>query len=350
MVDVCSMGTDILQSFSFFFQRPTQVQLDITNKCNLNCIYCYNSSNSFYYGREMDDCTFKGVVSQIISDLRPVFVSFSGGEPLLRKELLLESISMLKKGRIEVHINTNALLFDNKLCEFFKKLNVDKININVESLDANKYDKMRGKKGSYRILRKKLELLKSSIGAQKLSIAVVVTKENLHDLLSLATFVKKNNFMELHLLDMIPTFGNDRTILLTKKEWVEFYKIFNRIKSLGIRIKPNHALLFLSSFREKVFFPFCMAGRLKMVICSNGKVVPCNYFKDPKYVCGDATKEKLLKIWKDSEVMNRFRYSMKGYESCNSCEFIKGCAGGCKALALGLRGKAFSPDPYCFLD
>jgi AdoMet-dependent heme synthase len=337
---------NFIHNFFFYFQRPTQVQIDITNKCNLKCIYCYNYSNEFLK-EELSNDNFRIVVDKVITQLNPVFVSFSGGEPFTRKELLFESIDKIKKNNIGVHINTNALLITREDAEKLKELKVDKININIESNNPKSHDTLRGLKGAYELLQEKLEILKETVGPEKISLAVVVTKKNIDDLFTLAQKVKKEGFMELHLLDMIPTDKNDTEYLPSKEDWKKFYANFKDILDLGINIKPNHALLFMEHFKKKTVLPFCMAGRLKMVICANGNVVPCNYFKDKEFLCGNALQENLLEIWQDSEVMVKFRYSMDGYESCAGCDFVEKCAGGCKALAKGFGHDPFFPDPYC---
>ena len=57
--------------------------------------------------------------------------------------------------------------------------------------------------------------------------------------------------------------------------------------------------------------------------------------------------DNLLKVWLESEILQKFRYSLEGYEKCYNCKLIERCAGGCKALSLGMNGNPFSPDPYC---
>lgn len=336
-----------LEKFSFYFSRPTDVQFDITNRCNLNCLYCYNKSNEFISQAEMTDSEILRVIEKIIKQLDPLIVTFSGGEPFIRKDLLFKCIKKLKHANIKTHINTNGLLLNKKIIAKLKELKIDKLSVNLENTNALKHDFIRGKKGAFNKLKINLALLKKIIGGKKISIATVVNKENLSDLYILAEFVKKNGFMELHLLDMIPTNNNEKSFLLDKHDWIHFFKIFKKILKTGIKIKPNHALLFFSQFRKKMILPFCMACRLKMVICANGNIVPCNYFKKQNYFCGNALIDNLKKVWDDSPIMKKFRYSLKGYETCSGCKYFEKCAGGCKAFSLNVFGNAFKPDPYC---
>ena len=61
---------DFLHNFSFYFQCPTQVQLDITNHCNLGCLYCYNKASEFFLNKDMTDKEVMIVINKIIKQLR----------------------------------------------------------------------------------------------------------------------------------------------------------------------------------------------------------------------------------------------------------------------------------------
>jgi len=332
--------------FEKLFLRPAQVQVDLTNRCNLNCVYCYNKENSLD-GEELSDEEFNIIISKIIKELNPVYVSFSGGEPLLRKNLFFELSERLKKNNIEVHLNTNSLLITEEIAKKLKELNIDKININIDSLE--KQDSMRGGEKLIEKTINSLNILKKYFPKEKISIACVITKMNYKDLLNIAEYVKEQGFMEIHLLDMIPCEQNSKKFFLSKEEWNDFYEIYKKIKEMGVKIKPNHALLFLKEFEEHVKVPFCMAGRLKMVLTADGKVVPCNYFKKSEFVCGDALKDNLLDIWKNSPIMNKFRYFIPSEDKCQECKLINLCTGGCRAMSLHLLGDAFMADPYCLV-
>ncbi len=84
----------IEKNFSQYFERPTKVQIDVTNKCNFDCRYCYNKNNDFLGQTEFSDEQLLKLVDKVIEEVNPVVISFSGGEPLTRKDILLKAISM----------------------------------------------------------------------------------------------------------------------------------------------------------------------------------------------------------------------------------------------------------------
>ncbi|MDD5634927.1 MAG: SPASM domain-containing protein, partial [Candidatus Omnitrophica bacterium] len=76
-------------------------------------------------------------------------------------------------------------------------------------------------------------------------------------------------------------------------------------------------------------------------IRSDGKVVPCSAFWT--LVCGDARKDSLRDIWRDSEVLNTIRGLAdirldKCNKKCAKCDYLSYCNGGCRAAAYYSSG------------
>jgi len=323
------------------YKRPITVQIDATSSCNLSCAYCYNKSN-FVDKDDLNDEQFMFMIRKVINELNPVRVCFSGGETLLRKKIFLKSAKLLKANEIDVHINTNGFLIDVKTAKEMKKIGVDLVRIAVDSLDSLDNTTRWGKS-----LNKTLEVLSKYFYSDRVVIACVVRKSNYKSLLDMAKFVKKRGFGTFHLLDLIPCDANSKKEMLSKEEWIEFYKIYSEIKKIGVNIIPNHALLFVDGQTKRLLVPFCMAGKYKMILTAGGFVVPCNYFKTKDYICGNVKEDNLLEIWQNSEILKKFRYPLWSNKKCKNCSSSKFCQGGCKALAEKILGDPFGGDPYC---
>lgn len=105
--------------------RPLTAQIEITNGCNHRCVHCYllssdlekrplvESSDEVVY-----ECAKKLVEASIFS------VVVTGGEPLLKKELLKRIICLFSDNQIRVSLNTNLTLLDDKLSLFLKEKRV----------------------------------------------------------------------------------------------------------------------------------------------------------------------------------------------------------------------------------
>jgi len=138
---------------------PFQICIDITNKCMLKCLHCYNQSGSADKD-ELSDDEFKNAINQIIS-LKPQQVCFCGGEPLMRKELLYYSIERLADNQILPAFVSNGYLLNESVAKELGRLKKPlTIQISLDGHNSETHDKLRGVKGSFDKAVNALKLLK----------------------------------------------------------------------------------------------------------------------------------------------------------------------------------------------
>lgn len=105
---------------------PLSVCWQITTKCNLNCLYCLSDSGcNGKYGLDTE------TAKKIIDDLGKLGVNrldFTGGEPLLRKDLG-ELIDCAKKNNISTIVTTNTILLNKNNLSQLKKADLIQISI-----------------------------------------------------------------------------------------------------------------------------------------------------------------------------------------------------------------------------
>ncbi|MBU4396676.1 radical SAM protein, partial [Patescibacteria group bacterium] len=309
-----------LEDNKLIFERPVKVQLDITNKCNLNCLYCYNKSNYFSSKDDLADKDLFLIAKKIIKELKPIVLSLSGGEPLLKKELTYKILTYASKKNTEIWLTSNLLLLDKNTAKKLKKLGLKKIFTNIDNVNPKIHDRLRGKKGAFNTAIKNLKQAKKIFDHDNITITSVITKHNYKDIDLTIDFLHKHGLSKLKLLDMIPINNQSMKDVLNQKQWQEFYKIYKKsnikAKTSGITITPCHALLFMGQKYLKMKLPFCMAGRLNLVILATGEILPCNHLKFKEFGCGNALNDSLLEVWQQSPILNRFRYDLDSYHAC----------------------------------
>ncbi|MCB5188610.1 GTP 3',8-cyclase MoaA [Methylobacillus caricis] len=118
------------------------IRLSITDRCDFRCIYCMSEDMSFLPRDEvlsLEECSrlVKAFVSLGVSKVR-----ITGGEPLVRKNVLslLEDISNLP-GLKELVMTTNGSQLEH-FAEPLKKAGVRRLNISLDSLDAERFRKI----------------------------------------------------------------------------------------------------------------------------------------------------------------------------------------------------------------
>lgn len=88
------------------------VYIAITNRCNLNCIHCTAKSNI----NEIDTLSLKEIYAIIdqICDVNPRIINITGGEPLIRKDILQILNYIRNKYSGYIVLSTNGILITNK--------------------------------------------------------------------------------------------------------------------------------------------------------------------------------------------------------------------------------------------
>lgn len=125
------------------------VVLNITNKCNLKCSHCFNGSSiAEYRPNELTDEEIIEVIKDCI-DLKVENVCFSGGEPLIRRALLLRCLKLLQSSNIRTSIVSNGTLIDYETANLLRVLGVAEIEISLDGAKPVTHEKLRGVKGSY---------------------------------------------------------------------------------------------------------------------------------------------------------------------------------------------------------
>ncbi|MBD3282609.1 MAG: radical SAM protein [Candidatus Portnoybacteria bacterium] len=165
---------------------PIRGSIELTGKCNLNCIHCYAKGE-----RKNKDISFrelKKIFDQIIKE-GCLFLQLTGGECLLRKDFDLIYSYIRKKGLIPT-IMTNATLINDKLIQTLKKYPPYHIMISLYGSNSLYHDKITKTNGSFnKTLQNIFKLKKAGI---KIWITSVIMKENFSNFSSIKKLEKKD--------------------------------------------------------------------------------------------------------------------------------------------------------------
>ena len=109
---------------------PSLAVAKLTERCNLNCSYCYIEAGCQKTGM-MDEKTAIRIVDEFIemhkNDRLPLNYSFHGGEPLLNFEIMKKVTEYAKpyRDRLTLSIQTNGTLITDEIAEFLKENKID---------------------------------------------------------------------------------------------------------------------------------------------------------------------------------------------------------------------------------
>jgi MoaA/NifB/PqqE/SkfB family radical SAM enzyme len=285
--------------------RPTPLfaSYNITGRCNMKCTFCE------WWKHQIPELSTKKALQAIdaVCSLGVPFFDLSGGEPLLREDLLVLAKRVASHGCL-VSMNTNGtLLTEDKIDDVAAIFDTV-----VVSLDGPKlmHDKIRGVAGTYDKAMKAIELLKAH--GVKTGVNSVATPWNI-DILpefieDLRSKVDMAQVQPMH--PYPPTPENTPT-----KQQVS--RLVNFLLELK-RSDPSFLALpteFIKGFEQ--FFngtapKICDAGELYVAINPEGKLLACPARSD--LILGDTTKGSVNQILKQRNTKEWQQVS-----ACNGC-------------------------------
>ena len=165
---------------------PVSVQAELTPRCNNLCNYCYNAwRGEKEFEKELSLEDYSSIAKKLIQN--DIFeVILTGGEPLLRKDLVYPLASYLRRNNIEVGLNTNMVLLKQGDIPKIIDSGINKVLGSLPSYDEKAYNKITQTKNYKRALNG-LELLAG--GGVPTAINMVVEQENKNQVYDTGKFV-----------------------------------------------------------------------------------------------------------------------------------------------------------------
>ncbi len=351
-------------------RRPIVVW-STTRTCNLECVHCYTDSSSNSYTGELTTEEGLDLIDDLASFRIPSLL-FSGGEPLMRKDLftLIERAS----GRgIRPVISTNGTLIDRQSARDIKDSGVVYVGISLDGMeDIN--DRFRGVKGAFRRAMKGFENL--AVVGQRVGLRLTLTKRNFKDLHGIFDFIEKegiNRACFYHLVysgrggDMFTDdLTHDESRAAMDTILVRTADFFSRGLDINILTVDNHADgVYIYRALEKSDPE--RAEEVRRLLAWNGggahstgvgignidffgNVHPDQFWQD--YSFGNVRERKFGDIWiDDSDPLMRGLKRKAEYIKgrCRLCRYTSLCTGSMRVRAYRTYGDPWAPDPQCYL-
>lgn len=291
--------------YSQIARAPHQVSFDITNKCNLRCLHCFNNSG------ENDVVNNELTDEEVLTFIRSVApmslynICFCGGEPLIRKDLVVSCIKILKsQENHQTHCSmvTNGLLATPEVLTELEESGLDAIQFSLDGMKCS-HDKLRNKCGAFEAVLKAIEYVITKTKLH-LSIAFTPTAFNLDDFPAVyetitnfcANSHRKNSTerVDLRLQPLMLLGRAKQNSGMVPTDW-QYRKLVHDIHEREcdihnkyVEMKWGDPIDHLFRFRDKSnFIDQCVAH-------ANGDIVVSAYLP---LVVGNIRKHSLLEYW-----------------------------------------------------
>jgi MoaA/NifB/PqqE/SkfB family radical SAM enzyme len=327
-------------------QGPYSLQLSPTMACDLNCIFCRRQDQLRDYYKtnaEIPNCRYLTMVKDALGLGVKVVIVKGGGEPLLRRSLLLELAPMVKKAGAFGNLVTNGTHLDDVLARSFVDCGWDQITISLDGPDAETHDFIRAKAGAFDRIMASIDRLNAakSRAASKLPLLgfhCVITSRNYDKIDRLIEFAREKGAGHVEFDSMSLRDEQARTLLMDAASTERFVDAVPRCVELLERYGMTHDL---GRFRRKeyvrrekvvvaagpaaadsapaaaklpCYYPFYQAA-----VTPGGSIVPCCYAEETHRSQTNLNDVGFAEAWFDGDA-KRYRESMSSGEMMPFCK------------------------------
>jgi Fe-coproporphyrin III synthase len=353
----------------FSNDKKPVVVWNITRACNLNCIHCYARAKHQANHNELTTEQGLALLDDLASFGVPV-VLFSGGEPLVRDDLIELAKFAVSKGMRAV-ISTNGTLITKDKASELKNIGLSYVGVSIDGReDVN--DRFRGKKNAY---EKALEGIRNcqDVGL-KVGLRFTINRMNYDEIPFIFDLLEEYDIPRVCFYHLVYS-GRGSDMVEQDLDHNETRRvvdlIIDRTKDLHSRgihkevlTVDNHAdgpYVYLRMLKEnnpgaeKVLRLLHMnegnsSGRGIGCVSWDGSVHADQFWRHHSF--GNVINKPFSKIWSDltdplmSKLKNKKHY-VKG--RCSECKWLDICAGNFRVRAEAFSGDLWAADPACYL-
>lgn len=353
----------------FSADKKPVVVWNVTRRCNLKCVHCYAHARDELFPDELSTIEGKSVIDDLSAFGSPVIL-FSGGEPLMRRDLIELADHAVSKGMRAV-ISTNGTLITPAVAGQLKNVGLSYVGISLDGMrDVN--DRFRGVRGAFQMALDGIEACKEA--GIKVGLRFTMNRLNAQEIPAIFDLLEERNIPRVCFYHLVYA-GRGSKLMKEDLSHEETRKavdliidrtadLHSRGKSKEVLTVDNHAdgpYLYLRLLREgnprasEVLELLKMnegnnSGRGIGCISWDGAVHADQFWRHTSF--GNVRERPFSSIWTDlsiplmRQLKNKCDY-VKG--RCATCRWLSVCGGNFRVRAEAATGDLWTPDPACYL-
>lgn len=313
---------------------PYDVKIKLSFICNAQCYYCLHGIRSrtsldTLHKMELSSYEWKKIISELYN-LGTRVITFSGGEPTLRKDLP-ELVKYCSKLGIRAKMTSNGSLITKDLAYKLAKNKLKTINISLDGI-GEIHDNVRGKGMFERTMRgiNFLGMAKKEFGKPQIRINHVITSQNAEFLNEFLAYIDKiPEISAIHLL-LIDFEHNSNQLSLSKSDVLQLLNQFKNIQDkVKFDIRETNTLVELktSDFVKGRYSPSsllipCYFPSVHMFVLPNGDVnVCCGAERSNEMILGNLRDQTVFEVWNGKKYQELRKFlEKKKFNFCAACD------------------------------
>jgi uncharacterized protein len=347
-----------------FGLKPSAVYFNPTERCNLNCVYCYIPEKMRRKGQHMSREQIVDALAVLKRYFRTTVpkgsqpqIIFHGAEPLLNREAVFAGIEQFADD-FRFGIQTNATLLDDSAIAFLREHDVS-VGISLDAPTSAIADRTRANwegRGVYQQVIDAMGRLKDYPGW---SVICTVSQENLRHLTKLVDFLHGHEVPTCLMNILRCTLPKSRSVkpddasaakyfLQALDRTHELYQKTGRKLIVGNFANILLAIVAPAARRLMCDISPCGGGRCFFALAPNGDLFPCSEFIGLPAFCGGNLFRDELPAVLDSEPFRLVtERKIEDIEPCGRCAIRHFCGSPCPAEAHEMNGGMQQVGAFC---
>ena len=350
-------------------KRPVVVW-NATQRCNLKCVHCYAHAKDIADNDELSTREGKQLIDDLSGFGAPVIL-FSGGEPLVRKDLPELAAYAVDKGMRAV-ISTNGTLIKAKMARNLKRIGLSYVGISLDGMQEIN-DRFRGIKGAF---QSALEGIKNCQDAgMKVGLRFTINKFNVKEIPHIFNLIEEMDIPRVcfyHLVyagrgsDLVKEdlshAGTRSAVDLIMDETKRLHDIGKPKEVLTVDNHADGPYIYLRLLKEDPqraqevlellqWNEGNNSGRGIGCVSWDGEVYPDQFWRHCSL--GNVRQRPFSEIWADlsNPLLKKLKEKKKHVRGrCATCRWLDICAGNFRVRAEATTGDVWAPDPACYLS
>lgn len=347
-----------------FHQQPSAVYVNPTERCNLNCTYCYIPDDLRRSGVQMETGKLIEALEKLLvyfhsslpKEVTPQVI-FHGAEPLLNRDGVFAAIKHFGES-FSYGIQTNSTLLTKEDVTFLRDNRVS-IGISLDAPQAETANKLRhtwAGRGIFDEVGKAIKLLE---GYPAYSVISTVTSENASQQLRMVEFLHERKVPVCMLNAVRCTQPRSRTVKPTDEEAARHYiaaleRSHELYKETGRKLVvanfANILLAILAPNARRLMCDIspCGGGRCFFALAPNGDLFPCSEFIGvPEFKGGNVFSDTIPNVLASEGFKKVTGRKVETISECADCDIRHFCGSPCPAEAHEANGGMDQRGTFC---
>ncbi len=353
----------------FSEDKKPVVVWNVTRACNLKCVHCYARAVDRTYEKELNHEQGLSLIDDMAAFGVPV-VLFSGGEPLMRPDLVELANYAVSKGMRAV-ISTNGTLINKDKARELKEVGLSYVGVSLDGMEEIN-DRFRGRKGAFKDAM--AGIMNCQEAGLKVGLRFTINRMNTAEVPRIFDLLEEYRIPRVCFYHLVYV-GRGSNLIdedLDHEETREVVDlIIDRTKDLHDRGMAKEVLT-VDNHADGPYIYLRMLGennpRAEEVLSllkmnegnSSGRGIGCVSWDGSVHAdqfwrhfsFGNVLERPFSEIWSDltNPLMKKLKEKKRHVKGrCARCRWLDVCGGNFRVRAEAVTGDVWAPDPACYL-